>query len=183
VAASVDPAGSRKKKPDRLMPRRLNPQEELEVWMALANLERLPAEIKTHLGRVLLERVQKKIRPQDLWALSRFGARIPLYGPVDRVISSKEAAVWIKTLLEADLPAREAGAHALVRIARLTGDRARDIPDKLRQQVAAWLERVPQQERFQDLLVRPESSWQREEQEWAFGESLPAGLTLSSPGS
>ncbi len=181
VAASLQPAGPKKKKSERQIPRRLNPQEELEVWMTLANFERLPVETKTALGRVLLERVRKKVRPQELWALSRLGARIPLYGPVDRVIPSKEAASWLKNLLSTGLPKREAGAHALVQLARLTGDRSRDIPEKIQRQVSAWLEEVPQGERFQDLLTRPESSRQREEQEWAFGESLPAGLTLSGP--
>jgi len=181
ASAVLQPEGARKKKGDRQMPRRLNPQEELEVWMTLANLERLPAENKTALGRVLLERVRRKVRPQELWALSRLGARVPLYGPADRTVPSKEVAGWLKILLEADLPKREAGAHALVQLARLTGDRARDVPEKLQRQVSAWLEEVPQGERFLELLTTAESPWQREEQEWAFGESLPAGLNLTSP--
>jgi hypothetical protein len=181
VASALPSTGSGKKKPEKKASRRLNPQEEIEVWMALANFERLPPETRTELGRTLLLRLQKKVRPQELWALSRFGARVPLYGPVDRVIPSKEAAAWLKTLLAVKLPRREAGAHALLQLARLTGDRGRDIPDKMRRQVSAWLEELPKNEPFQDLLTHPDSSRKREEQEWAFGESLPTGLTLFAP--
>ena len=182
VGSALRPAGSKKKKGDRQAPRKLNPQEEIEVWMTLANFERLPVEIKTDLGRVLLDRVLRKVRPQELWALSRLGSRVPLYGPVNRVVSSKEASAWLKKLLASNLPRREAGAHALVQLARLTGDRGRDVSDKLRKQVSEWMADLPQKEHLEKLLHNPESAWQREEQEWVFGESLPQGLTLLPSG-
>jgi len=147
--------------------------------MCLASFERLPADTKVELGRLLLERIRRKTRPQELWALSRLGARVPFYGPADRVIPSKEVSSWLSALLAAGLPAREAAAHALVQLARLTGDRVRDVSEKDRRRVTEWLEQVPQKERFLDLLTRPESGWQREEQDWVFGESLPTGLSLA----
>jgi molecular chaperone DnaK (HSP70) len=173
-------AGARKKKGDSPLPKRLNAQEEIEVWMALANFERLPVETKVDLGRLLLEKIRKKTRPQDLWTLSRLGARIPLYGPLDRVVPSREAAAWAEGLLSMGLPAREAMAHALVQLARTTGDRERDVPDDLRRRAAEWLAGLPQPERFLELLTNPESSLQGEEQDWVFGEALPSGLVLST---
>ena len=178
LAGYFKPAGAKKKWDSRL-PRRLNAQEEIEVWMALAGFERLPVETKVELGRLLLEKIRKKIRPQALWALSRLGARVPLYGPLDRVVPSGEAASWVTTLLSWELPAREAMAHALVQLARYTGDRERDLPEKDRGRVEEWLGRLPEPDRLRELLTNPESTWEEQEQAWIFGEALPSGLVLS----
>ncbi len=172
-------ASGGKKKVGKQLPKRLNDQEALELWMALANFERLPVETKIELGRLLLQRLKKKTRPQELWALSRLGARISLYGPLDRVIPSQEASAWLNTLLSLNLRSKEAVAHALIHLGRFTGDRERDVSEEDRRQVALWLEQYPQQDRFKELLMNPESSWQEEERNWAFGEALPAGLVLS----
>jgi molecular chaperone DnaK (HSP70) len=179
LSGYFQPSGA-KKKSDGQLPKRLNAQEEVEVWMALANFERLPVETKIELGRLLLERIRKKTRPQELWTLSRLGARVPLYGPLDRVVPSGEAVSWITRLLSLGLPVREAMARALVQVARYTGDRERDVPEDQRRQVAEWLEGLPQPERFQELLNHPESTLQEQEQAWVFGEALPSGLVLSS---
>ena len=146
--------------------------------MALANFERLPVETKVELGRLLIEKIRKKTRPQELWTLGRLGARVPLYGPLDRVVSNGEASAWVVKLLSLGLPAREAMAHALVQLARHTGDRERDVPEKDRQQVAEWLSQLPQPDRLLELLLNPESIWEEQEQAWVFGETLPAGLKL-----
>ncbi|MCB0100351.1 MAG: hypothetical protein KDE46_31700, partial [Caldilineaceae bacterium] len=61
----------------------LSAAEELEVWLALANFERLPANIKVSLGRTLLHKLRKEKGnpdPKELWALSRLGARTAMYG-------------------------------------------------------------------------------------------------------
>lgn len=179
LSGYFQPSGAKKKKGDGWLPKRLNVQEEVEVWMALANFERLPVETKVELGRLLLGRIRKKTRPQDLWTLSRLGARVPLYGPLDRVVPSGEAASWITELFSMGLPVREAMAHALVHLARFTGDRERDVPEERRRQVADWLGGLPQPERFQEVLSNPESTWQGQEQDWIFGEALPSGLVLS----
>ena len=61
----------------------------------LANFERLPANSKVSLGRTLLAKLQAskdEPTPKELWALSRFGARRAMYGPLDRLIPASEAA-------------------------------------------------------------------------------------------
>jgi hypothetical protein len=186
LAGYFQSPGARKKKWDSQLPKRLNSQEELEVWMALANFERLPVETKVDLGRLLLKKIRKKMRPQELWTLGRLGARVPLYGPLDRVVPKGEASAWVAKLLSLDLPAREAMAHALVQLARQTGDRERDLPEKDRKQVAEWLGQLPQPDRLRELLSNPESTWEAQEQAWVFGDTLPTGLTLvadEQPGS
>ncbi len=172
------PGAKKKKAGDSRLPKRLNAQEEIEVWMAMANFERLPVETKVELGRRLLEKIRKKTRPQDLWTLGRLGARVPLYGSLDRVIPKGEASSWTTGLLALELPAREAMAHALVQLARYTGDRERDVPEQDRQQVGEWLAGLAQPDRLREVLTHPESGWEEQEQAWVFGEALPSGLSL-----
>ena len=173
---------TQKKKAGKNAPKALAPAEELEVWMALANFEWLPTTNKTELGRLLLQKFKKTPpKAQELWALSRLGARAAIYGPLDRLISSTEAATWLQTLFALKLEKNESVAHAVVHLARYTGDRARDVPEEVREQVLQWFAGLPRAERYRDLLLNPESNLQKEEQAWVFGEALPAGLVLAAP--
>jgi hypothetical protein len=173
--------GTRKASGRMKFPKKLNQQEETELWMTLANCERLVVEDKISLGRMLLEKIRKKAKPQDLWALSRLGARVPLYGPLNRVISGKEVSLWLDSLFALDLPPKEAVGQMLVHLARLTGDRGRDVPEEDRKKVSAWLENLPRPGTYQDFLMNRELTLTRQEQDWMFGESLPMGLSLSGP--
>jgi hypothetical protein len=72
----------------------------MELWMTLANLERLSQDDKAARGKQLLKTLHpKKSRPQHWWSLSRIAAREPLYGPIDRVLSPGLVTSWIKTIL------------------------------------------------------------------------------------
>ena len=179
ISPALRSPGSKKSSGRIKLPKRLTGQEETEIWMVLANCERLPVEEKKTLGRILLERMRKKARPQEYWALGRFGSRVPLYGPLNRVIPGKEVSSWLSTLLSYALPAKEAVARSLVQLAMRTGDRERDVDEEARQRVSAWLEGVPRPERFQELLKNEEGTFGRQEQEWMFGETLPSGLVLT----
>ncbi len=159
---------------------RLNPHEEIEIWMALANFERLPGEEKRQLGRMLLARIAPdRPNPRELWALGRFGARQPFYGPLDRVVPAAEAAQWVEKLLQMPFKNPEVLANPLVQLARATGDRSRDIPRDLRERVARRLAELPGGEKLQERLENPRRMG-REEQDWVFGETLPAGLVLAA---
>jgi len=160
--------------------RKLNSQEITEFWMAFANFERLPVEVKVLLGRRMLDRVlsQKKPRHQDLWSLAKLGARIPLYGPIDRVVSADEVMKWISALLD---KADELGAvcvRPIVHMARLTGDRARDLPEDFRRRIYETLLGLEDDDKLKVLFKEPSEELSLQEQEWAFGESLPSGLVL-----
>jgi hypothetical protein len=178
VLPYLQPDGTRKTKAGKF-PKRMNAQETLELWMAMANFERLPAEAKVELGRVLLQRVSRKTKPQELWALSRFGARSLFYGPLDRVIPREEATSWLESLLSSDLSPREAVGRALVQLSRLTGDRERDVSEQMRKKVAQWLEQLPGENHLLDALFQAEGVLSQQEKDWVFGESLPTGLLLS----
>jgi hypothetical protein len=178
------PAGEgRRGRAQRKNVKKLHAQELAEVWMTLANCERLSAEAKVDLGRLLLEQLSRgKPRPPELWALSRLGARVPFYGPLNCVVPQEEAAQWVRTLLALNLEGGDALAHALVHLAQRTGDRARDVADGVRDEVGAWLNRHVQGARLQDLLEDPESRYRSQEQDWIFGEALPPGLLLLTRG-
>lgn len=157
------------------------PQEMLEIWMALANLERLPVQAKDELGGLLLQKSAKGgWKPQELWALSRLGARIPLYGPVDRVLPPKDVATWVKTLMTLMARPTPDVAQALVNLARTSGDRARDLHRDELERIATWLQPLPHANRYMELLTHAGVELDQGEQDWIFGESLPLGLRIAS---
>jgi DNA-K related protein/Hsp70 protein len=157
------------------------PQEMLEIWMAVANLERLPVQVKAELGKILLQKFEKGgWKPQELWALSRLGARIPFYGPVDRVLPARDVTTWVKTLMALMARPTPDAAQALVNLARTSGDRARDLPRDDLERIVAWLQPLPHANRFVELLTRASAELDQGEQDWIFGESLPLGLRIAS---
>ena len=173
-AANAGGKGKKKKTVQRI-----NPHEALEIWMALANFERLEPKNKVALGRLLLKKIHPE-RPdsRELWAISRFGARQPFYGTLDRLIPADEAAKWVEKLLQLRVQQPELLANTLIQIARYTGDRTRDIPETLRKRVAEKLTPLPNREKLKARLMNPREKMAQAEQDWLFGESLPAGLVL-----
>jgi hypothetical protein len=155
--------------------------EDQEIWMALANLERLPVDIKEALGRRLLEKVSgEKQNPKELWALSRLGARIPFHGLLENIVPAREISTWLNKLLSSNPETSNALAHALVQLARSTGDRERDLPDTDKDNVIKWLDNVPNGSQYKELINNHESALGKKEQDWIFGEALPPGLVISS---
>jgi hypothetical protein len=170
-----------KKKSGKKRRNRLGDQEFMELWMALANFERLPVVAKVELGRLLLQRIQKgRPKPQDIWSLSRLGARIPLYGPIDQVIPGEEASAWLGTMLSLKLAPTEAFAHSTIHLARLTGDRQRDLPPEDLERLSTWLDKAPRSSHYRKLLTRAETTLSDKERNWMFGEDLPSGLTVTA---
>lgn len=152
-------------------------QEHREAWMALANLERLRSQDKESWGRLLLKELRPKTPPPYWWALSRIGAREPLYGPVDQVVSSDEATRWIETLLKGDWKDARPVGMALAWIARQTGDRKRDVAGRMRDRVVAWLEAFEWSGSLVQM-VQEVVPLDAKEQGIMFGESLPSGIQL-----
>ena len=148
-----------------------------------ASLEKVPVEDKVEVGDWLIESLRTATGKGPVcWAMGRIGARQPLYGSVHQVVSPEVAGRWLETLLTIDWKKIEPAAFAATQIARLTGDRARDLPENVRQRVldrlttihasAHWIRQV-------ETVVE----MNRAEERRAFGESLPAGLRLLQQGS
>ncbi len=152
-------------------------QERIEMWMALANMERLAAEEKSAWGDALLgEMNPKKSRPQLFWSLSRIGARELLYGPVDRVVPPGKAAQWADFVMQQQWKHPGAAGTALARIGRKTGDRARDLDEKTLAGIVGWLEARGMEAEVR--VVKSVVPMKKVEASAMFGESLPAGLIL-----
>ena len=164
--------------PDKKGKIRLPLQQQLELWMAVANLERLYVKDKTRWGGLLLDQLQRgPVRPQHLWTLSRLGARDLLYGPVDRVVPAATAANWIAELLEKPWKPSKAMIGALVRLARKTGDRTRDLDEATISRLSAWLSENGAEDTFMRQLLEV-VPMERQAEQATFGESLPVGLVL-----
>lgn len=157
---------------------KVTPQERVEIWMAVANLERLSAKDKTRWGRQLLAEIRTgKAKPQTLWALSRLGARELLYGPVDRVIPPEEVAGWVARLVAGDWTNPLPVGAALGQLARRTGDRVRDVSPEIAAKVLAWMAQHPGMG-ASARLVEEVVPVARQEESTLFGESLPSGIVL-----
>ncbi len=158
--------------------KKLHPQEHLEIRMAVANMERLLVKDKIRWGNELLKEINpKKAKPQQLWALSRMGARELLYGSADRVIPPEEAAKWIERMISEPWANSKQVADALVQIGRKTGDRTRDIPPELVDRIIQWLKSVDLADDYEKFLTRV-IHFEKQEANRIFGESLPSGLIL-----
>ena len=155
-------------------PRRLDPQEKLEAWKTLATFERLDIDIRGALGQIVTEQLQQKPSASALWALARLGTRQPVYGPLDRLVPAEEVGGWLKTLLGLRLPNNESVAYTLAHLTQRTGDRGRDIPSGVRQQVIGRLRRIPDAERLLPPVEDADASLPPEARTWLLGDPMPA---------
>jgi hypothetical protein len=156
--------------------------EYAEMWRAAAALERLDAKSKESLAEVLLKQVKRPPVPTyAYWALTRLGARVPLYGPLNTVVHPDVAAGWVEQLLAAPPGAdgeRLGWAFALAQLARRSGLRAVDLPDDERHRVVTAIRGMKTPDawpRMVEEVVRPEGADRSD----LFGESLPIGLRLA----
>lgn len=159
---------------------RFSRQELTEMWMAIANMERLLVKDKIVLGRQLVQGFQiRKPQPQLQWALSRIGSRDPLYGSIDRVIPPGEVGRWVEKLLSMSWKNPKPTVEMLSQLCRKTGDPLRDIDEDTRGSVVGWIESAGD---FPEALARiaTQSIRQQQERNTVFGESLPAGLILDN---
>ena len=158
--------------------KKITPQEHLEIWMAVANMEKLYYKEKIELGRKLLAVTSaKKLKAQHLWALSRLGSRELLYGPADRVIPPAEVADWIDQLIGYSWSNPNTVGRTVSQLARKTGDRSRDLDDKIQAAVLDWMAQndMPEDRKQRVREIVPLAYQDRDAM---FGESLPQGIIL-----
>lgn len=179
IAPVLLPSAPGKRRKSKVKPPRVSPEERREMWLTVASLERLEVERKVELGRALLRVLLKgNPWPRGLWALSRFGARQPFSGPADKVMPPGEAWAWLEKLRRQEWPYPKTVMTAAVHIARLTGDRTRDLPAAARQEVIGWLQLLGATE-AQLAPVREVIPLAESERSQVFGESLPEGLVFT----
>ncbi|MBX9579677.1 MAG: hsp70 family protein [Gemmataceae bacterium] len=153
-----------------------------EMWRAAASLERLDAKTKEALGAAVLRDCRASPAPvYAFWSLTRLGARVQLYGPLNTVVHPQVVEGWVEELLRftpTNDNDRAGWLFCLSQLARRSGLRAVDLSETVRDRVlailrdhpcpAAWVRMVEQ-------VVHAEG----EEQSRLFGESLPIGLRLA----
>jgi hypothetical protein len=152
-----------------------------EMWRAAASLERLDAKTKEALAAVLLRQVKRSPVPTyTFWSLTRLGARVQLYGPLNTVVHPHVVEGWLSELVgfESGNDSERLGwAFCLAQLARRSGLRAVDVNDETRGGVEKLLRamKVPAAwPRMVEEVVTPEG----DEQSEMFGETLPIGLRL-----
>ncbi|MCA9257686.1 MAG: Hsp70 family protein [Planctomycetales bacterium] len=159
----------------------LRPTETTEIWRLLGAFEWLEVPLKEELGQIAVDLLQKRqyqpIRGALLWALGRFGQRVPLYGPLNTVVPVDRAERWLKSVLETPDP--DSGVFlAAMQLARKTGDRHRDCDEAVRGRVVDWMRRTGATTHLIELVAAG-GSLAAEEQDQVQGEALPRGLRLS----
>lgn len=144
----------------------------------VATLERLPVARKIEAGKWLLERLQKASESQQTWwAVGRIGARVPFYGSVHNVVPAETAARWLQFVIELDWKKIPSAAFAATLLARMSGDRERDIQPDLRAQIVNYLRQSKCPESW-IAMVEHTTELQEADERRMFGESLPPGLRL-----
>jgi len=157
-----------------------------------AALERIPADHKVEIGDWLLARLHKSLARArapagigasmaddalHLWSLGRIGARQPFHGSPHDVVPIDGAARWLDALLALDWRKLESAAFAATQIARVTGDRARDLAPEHRERVAMRLTAIGAPAIWAEM-VRHHVELDEATESRMLGESLPAGLKL-----
>jgi molecular chaperone DnaK (HSP70) len=156
-------------------------QEQCEIWRLLGSLEHLKSSQKEELGSLA---VQKVIGRGDttadaaIWALGRFGARVPMYGPLNELVSQEIAAQWANFLVSNAKP-NATTTLALMQICRKCNDRYRDIDDVTREKVIVYMHQNKTGHHFIEL-IKNGGSLDDEEKSSVFGEQLPRGLKVQS---
>src|SRR6185369_718962 len=136
--------------------------------------ERVPVERRVALGEWLIERTYRERDPRLWSALGRIGARVPGYAGAHHVVPARSAESWLDHLLRERWHEVPTAAATAAQLARKTDDRARDIPDGVREEVIRRLEAVNADadlilsvREFVPLVEAERAAW--------FGEELPVG--------
>ncbi len=158
------------------------PQEFSEGTRLLGSLERLPVSEKTELVEYLFDLLLKgkaRNQPHLFWALARLLSRVPLYTSADTVIPAAVVEEYFLKLRA--LGWKRQGLQPLVAVfssaCRVTGARALDIHDRIREELVEKLKREGAKE-LQWQIVREHHPVSSEERNFLFGEELPIGLQL-----
>ena len=133
---------------------------------------------KVRLGERLLGAGRRPTdSPQRWWALGRLGARVPFYGSAHDLVPRERAEAWLEQVLSLDWRTLDPAAFAATQLARLSGDRERDLSPDIRERVVERLQREKAPQKW-IAMVQTVTELDSADQSLIFGESLPPGLRL-----
>ncbi len=144
----------------------------------VATLEQLPTEDKAQVIKWLLKRLEKASETiTSWWAVGRIASRVPFHGSAHNVIDKEKVHEWLPQLLKVDWKKNQHAAFAAVLMARMSGDRTRDIDESWRTQVIDKLSTSKAPASWIDM-VQTVKELDEAETKKVFGEGLPVGLQL-----
>jgi len=154
-----------------------------EIWRMVASFEHLSRRDKKKCGDALVKNLsmeRSKINLElSFWALSRFGARLPLQAQVTSIPTFAEIEVWIEALLDHPQWKNEGAAQALLEMCRKCGEGSLDVSEAVKTRVEAYFEQgqisaISQWKNALNQVERRDLSMHQK----LIGESLPSGLEL-----
>ncbi|WNG49292.1 hsp70 family protein [Archangium minus] len=150
-----------------------------EMVRTAASLEHLDPNDKAEVGGWVAARLKAENKSGGpwAWALGRLGARVPLYGSSHKVVEVEVAETWLSLLLDMDLKRIDGAPFAAAQLARLTGDRMRDISPELRAKTAQALRAAKAADTWVQMVTEVVALEAADEAR-ALGDTLPAGLRL-----
>jgi hypothetical protein len=161
-----------------LKPPKRVPEDGGEALVMLAALERASARRRATLGEWIVEKTWTNDDARLWTAVGRVGARVPVYASVHHVVPVKNVEAWIERLLRLKWEQVATAQHAAVQLARVTGDRARDVSERLRKEIEKRLVAMNAKETWV-RSVRELVDVNEEERVAMIGEGLPIGLKLA----
>jgi len=154
-------------------PKGVQPESLDEMVRLAVSLEHLNPGEKSELGDWITPYVSTP--GPWAWAIGRLGARVPMYGSAHRTVDPEKAAAWLEFLFEAHNRKVEGSLFAIAQIARLSGDRSRDLDEALRARVLDVLREAEAPDSWRNLLTNTVTMDEADKAR-AFGDTLPLGL-------
>ncbi|MBS0390410.1 MAG: hsp70 family protein [Proteobacteria bacterium] len=149
-----------------------------DMLRLFAAMEAVPWQYRQEMGQWMLARLKRPDEPpQTWWAIGRLAARQPLAANAHLVMPPEAAQEFLDALLAQDWRRNEHALFAAVQIARMTGDRARDLPDAMRAGVLEKMRAAHAPARWIAMLEQV-AQMDAEDQRRSLGDSLPPGLVL-----
>jgi molecular chaperone DnaK (HSP70) len=166
-----------------------------------ASLERIPGNYKAEIGAWMLSQLEvankaagkatanktrtgtteaakaEAAQGRFLWGLSRVGARQPFHGSAHDVVETAVVEQWLDAILALDWKKVEPAGFAASHLARMTGDRSRDINETLRAEVLRRLSAVGAPANWNEM-VREVVQLDQADEMRMLGDALPPGLKL-----
>ena len=160
-------------------PKGIQPKGWDEMVRVAASLEHIEASEKTILGNWIAARLSNPANAAGprAWALGRLGARVPVYGSGHKTVAPEQAASWLSLLVELGVRQIDGALFAVVQLARLTGDRTRDLDEAVRIHACAALRAAEAPNRWVAMVAEVVPLETTDEAQ-ALGDTLPIGLRL-----
>ena len=149
-----------------------------DMLRLFAAMEAVPWQYRQEMGQWMLQRLKRADETvQTWWAIGRLAARQSLAANAHLVMPPDAAQEFLNATLAQDWRKNETAMFAAVQMARMTGDRARDLPDDVRAQVLEKMRASGAPERWV-AMVEQVVQMEAEDQKRSLGDSLPPGLVL-----